>query len=138
MPSPNDHITQWLHNRAFLTEIRPDYRDWIVTAAFYTALHAVDTLLAFDKVTVTNHESRNRTLARVNRYDKIYDRFDPLYKLARTIRYLADATQWVPLEQIQPKIIERHLYPIEQSVQKLIGRDLGLPALKIQTSSIPS
>jgi hypothetical protein len=70
----------------------------------------------------------------VNRYDKIYDRFDPLYKLARTIRYLADATQWVPLDQIQSQIIERHLYPIERSVQKLVGRDLALSPLAIQTT----
>jgi len=46
-----DHITQWKHNRAFLATIPPDYPDWVVTVAFYVALHAVDALLAHDKVT---------------------------------------------------------------------------------------
>lgn len=132
MPSPDDHIRQWTHNRAFLVTIEPGFRDWVVTAAFYTALHAVDTLLAFDKVTVTSHEGRNRTLAEVNRYEKVHDAYDPLYKLARTVRYLADPGKWIPSEQVQKQVIERYLYPIERSVQKLIARDLALGPITLK------
>lgn len=133
MPSPDDHIRQWRHNRAFLQTIRPDFRDWILTAAFYTALHAIDTLLTSDGVIVSNHEGRNKTLAKVNRYEKIHDSYDPLYKLARTVRYLADPARWIPADRIQREIIERRLYPIEGSVQKLISRDLALGDIVLQT-----
>src|ERR1035437_4117306 len=92
-----DHINQWTHNRKFIETINPEYCDWIVTVTFYSALHAVDALLLDDKVTVTSHDSRNRILSQTNRYKKINSAYYPLYDLSRTIRYVADQAQWVPL-----------------------------------------
>jgi hypothetical protein len=133
MPTPDDHLSQWRHNRAFLSTIPLDYHDWIITATFYTALHAVDALLAFDNVTVTNHEGRNRTLGMTNRYERINNSYWPLYNLSRTVRYLAKPNTWVPASRVQKDVIERYLYPIERSVQKLIGRDLALPPVTLRT-----
>ena len=45
MANPSKHLDQWKHNRAFSSEISGAYPDWIVTVAFYVALHAVDALL---------------------------------------------------------------------------------------------
>ena len=96
LPSP-PNIAQWKHNRAFLQAIPPDYPDWAVTVTFYTALHAVDALLDHDKFPgVTSHETRNGALMRTNRYTKIWESYQPLYGLARTMIYLADPQRWVP------------------------------------------
>ncbi len=126
MADKQSHIRQWRHNRAFVPTIDPQFHDWVITAIFYTALHAVDALLAHDKVTVTNHEGRNRALMLTNRYEQLHRKYEPLYGLARTIRYFADPVKWVPADQIEKQVIHRYLYPIEKSVQKLMGEDLGL------------
>lgn len=124
------HIRQWMHNRRFLQTIGPEYSDWAVTTVFYTALHAIDALLTADKVDgIVSHETRNRALMKTNRYAKLWDQYQPLHDLSRTIRYLADPKQWVSWEQIDKEVIRRYLYPIEKSVQKLIARDLDLPTI---------
>lgn len=133
MPTLDNHLFQWRHNRTFLSTISLDYHDWIITAAFYTALHAVDAVLAFDNVTVTNHEGRNRILGMTNRYEKINNSYWPLYNLSRTVRYLAKPQVWVPANRVQKEVIERYLYPIERSVQKLIDRDLVLSPVMLRT-----
>ena len=132
MANKSSHISQWKHNREFLKTVSPPYHDWVVTAAFYTALHAIDTLLAHDKVNVTNHEGRNLALSHTNRYEHINQIYQPLYGLARTVRYFANPAKWVPADQIQKNVIVRYLYPIEKSVQKLIGEDLHLGDVEIK------
>lgn len=124
------HIKQWKHNRAFLQTIGPAYPDWAVTTVFYTALHAVDALLTTDRVEgVVSHETRNRALMKTNRYAKLWDHYQPLHDLSRTIRYLADPDRWVAWSQIDEGVIRRHLYPIEKSVQRLMRQDLQLPEI---------
>ncbi len=131
---PTAHINQWKHNRDFIGRVEPQFPDWAVTAAFYTALHAIDALLRHDKVMgVVSHESRNRTLMLTNRYARIWDLYQPLYDLARTVRYLASPTLWVPWSQIEGNVLRRYLYPLEGSVEKLIGRDLGLVPISLKS-----
>jgi len=129
-----DHINQWLHNRKFLECIAPDYTDWIVTAAFYAALHAVDALLLEDKVSVTSHDMRNRILSQTNRYKKINSAYYPLYDLSRTIRYIADQTRWIPFDKIESDVFRRFLYPIEKSVLTLADFKLALPKVQLRHS----
>lgn len=106
----------------------------MVTVALYTALHAVDALLAHDRVTgVVNHESRNDVLRRTKRYEQINRHYRPLYSLGRTVRYLADPSSWVAPEDVEPQVIRRYLYPIERSVQKLMGVDLRLEEITLRT-----
>lgn len=137
MGNSQRHIQQWKHNRDFLATISPQYPDWMVTVSFYVALHAIDTLLAHDGVKVTNHDGRNRALIQTNRYQFISSKYLSLYNLCRTIRYLADPIQWVPLEKIEADVLKRYLYPIEQSVQKLIKQDLRLSLIQLQTTPAP-
>ncbi len=134
---PTDHINQWRHNRAFISKIDPEFPDWAVTATFYTALHAVDALLKYDKVPrVVSHESRNKTLIQTTRYAKIWEMYQPLYDLSRTIRYLAKPQRWVPWAQIEAEVFRRYLYPLEASVQKLMKLDDGLPPITMKTQSV--
>jgi hypothetical protein len=131
MASVESHINQWKHNREFLALIPALYSDWQMTVIFYVAVHAVDTLLAFDKIFPTSHEFRNGVLYRTNRYAEIRKSYGPMYNLARDIRYLADPKSWLPPEKIQAEVVMRHLYPIEKSVQKLTGKDLALPLITL-------
>jgi hypothetical protein len=125
MASSQSHIDQWKHNRAFLATIAPAYPDWLVTVAFYVALHAVDALLAHDKVSgVTSHDGRNRTLMNTNRYAQIWKHYQTLYDLSRTVRYLAAPAKWIPADQVDAQVLRRNLYPIERSVEKLMGQTL--------------
>ena len=44
----HDHRDRWLHNRAFMATLPDEYPDWMVTASFYSAIHAIGALLAAD------------------------------------------------------------------------------------------
>ena len=128
------HIRQWKHNRRFVASISAEFPDWIITGVFYVALHAVDSLLAFDKVSgVNSHESRNAVLFQTNRYAQIKRHYMPLFSLARTVRYMGNPQAWVPATRIEKDVIQRYLYPLEKSVQKLMNQDLGLSTIGVAT-----
>jgi len=138
MATCSQHITQWIHNRQFLATVTTDYPDWIVTSAFYVALHAVDAMLTNDKVTrVCNHDARLQVLMHTNKYLNINKCFLPLYDLSRTVRYLADPMKWVPANLIEKEVFARYLYPIEKSVQERIGKDLGLASITLTSPPSP-
>lgn len=121
MASTSSHLQQWKHNRDFLPHIPSSYTDWIVTVVFYTALHAVDALLAADKVPrIIDHHARNAVLMNTNKYLRIWKCYSPLYSLSRTVRYLADPISWVSFSQVQEQVFARYLYPIEKSVKGLL------------------
>ncbi len=83
MANIQSHVTQWTHNRALVGHIPAKYPDWLVTVAFYTALQAIDALLAYDNVPVYSHDARNGTLKHTNRYEFIWKHYNPLYDLSR-------------------------------------------------------
>ena len=129
------HLIQWQHNRKFLATIDPRYPDWTLTVTFYAALHAINAVLVSDGLTnVVNHESRNRTLRNTNRYQKLHQHYQPLYILSRTVRYMAQPQQWLPQDQIEQNVLLRNLYPIEQSAQKLLKRDLALTPVSLRSA----
>lgn len=135
------HMQQWEHNRSLLAHVPGDYPDWLVTIAFYTALQAIDALLAYDNVTANNHDMRNTTLKQTNRYDYIWRHYGPLYDLSRKVRYLAAPSLWIQPRDIESKVLKRYLYPIESSVKKLMPhpawpahKDVNLKNTKSQTA----
>lgn len=90
---------------------------------FYTALHAVDTLLSVRNDEAQDHKSRNGKLSQTQSYQKIWTCYRPLYELSRSIRYHANPRDWVLHSDLEPKVIKRYLYPIEKSVIKLAKLD---------------
>ena len=121
-----EHRGQWLRNRRFLGCIPPEHNDWLVTAAFYAALHAVDTLLLIKGHSTHSHGSRNAILSQTRQLMAVNRAYRPLYDLSRTVRYVPDPRLWVPADQVEPRVLRRCLYPIEASVQKLGGFELSL------------
>jgi len=50
MPAESQHQNKATHNRQFLDSINTDdYPDWVVVAAFYTAVHLVERLRAANR-----------------------------------------------------------------------------------------
>ena len=115
-------MTQWSHNRSLLAHVPAAYPDWLVTIAFYTALQAIDALLAYDNITAISHDTRNTTLKQTNRYDYIWKQYSPLYDLSRKVRYLARPELWIQHQDVESKVLKKYLYPIESSVEKLTPR----------------
>jgi hypothetical protein len=64
MPSRNDHETQWNSNHQLLAQLeRQNYfSDWIVTVAFYTALHSLERFLALRNKHPHDHLDRKNIL----------------------------------------------------------------------------
>lgn len=121
-----------MHNRRFVACIPLIFPDWLVTASFYTAVHAVNALLLHDGVTsITSHDTRNRVLINTNRYQFIWERYHGLYVLSRAVRYAADQRLWVQAQDVEKQVFQQLLYPVERSVQKLLRRDLKLPTITL-------
>lgn len=123
------HIDQWKHNRAFISTIPLSYPDWIINAVFYTALHAVDSLRAFDNNPVSDHRQRNDVLLRTNKYMQVNRFYHPLHDLSLESRYQLGVVGTIDIPTIEKRVIERYLYPIEKSVQSLIHQNLELPKI---------
>ena len=136
MDKSESHLTQWQHNRNFITRIPPEYPDWIATVAFYAALQIIDALLAKQRISgVINHDTRNEVLRKTHNYSQIWKHYQPLFNLPRTVRYLADPTAWIPVTNLESQVFPR-LYEIEKSVLGLMGRpDMKRDKLQILKSA---
>jgi hypothetical protein len=116
-----EHLQQWQHNRAFLPQISLRFRDWIVTAALYLAIHAIEAVLTADGARArSRHRDRLEILQREKRYERINKSFHVLYNLAHVTRYSATPSRWVPADQIEQRILRDLVYPID-SVRKLLA-----------------
>src|SRR5262245_38867200 len=126
-----NHRARWLHNREFIGYLPEKFCDWMLTGAFYAAVHAIEALIAFDgQRNHTSHETRNAVLKSVKRYESIWKHYRELYNASQTTRYHSTPSEWIPAEQIKTVWIPHYLYPIEKSVQKLIGDTTSLPAIE--------
>ena len=134
MPTRDEHLAQWRHNRRFLASADPEFPDWQATATFYAALHAVAALLAHDGLAPPDHASRNRALRTVRRYAEVERHYSALYIKSQAVRYHAAPSDWPTPPEVQRDLVERHLYPLERSVQKLTGVDLQLAPVTLRTA----
>ena len=130
MATQSQHQKQWLHNRAFLKSIvhQPDNSDWITTVAFYTAVHAIQTLLCADgNDRATTHESRSQILYSIPRYKDLIRDFKALYDASRAARY--DCSGWLDSTTVRAELIRNRLYRIEERVNRLGKLNVALPDL---------
>lgn len=119
-----NHNHKWLHNRNFLSSINDTYTDWMATVMFYTALHAVETLFAFDRTRDhKSHQQRNRTLKTTKRYRTVWVNYRPLHDLARIARYDTAGVNWIALDKVKGDLAQ-HLYLLEKSVNELMNKKI--------------
>ncbi len=134
MPTVDQHITQWKHNRRFAQSIGREYRDWQINVIFYAALHAVDAALAHLGVKVTDHEARNTAVRTNASLANIRVGYLDLYRISKVTRYDAEPDAWLPEKYLTvDDLVRELLLPIENNIERLIGRSLNLPQVKVQS-----
>jgi hypothetical protein len=143
MASPDAHITKAKHNIKTIVLLSQDLdkKDWIVTVAFYSALHIVDAVLFYTQNGYNKHgrthDKREEIIKSDRRLDKIWDYYRPLLNESIIARYLqgsktppdiaVDFDKFMPDEKLTTFIKER-LGGIINSAIRFIpeGKDLGL------------
>ena len=91
MPTPDEHQRQAAHNRAFASSFdlaTTPYRDWVVTASFYSALHLVEWFLKSRGHTARrDHQLRDAYIARFADLRAIYPDYSELKFQSEAARY---------------------------------------------------
>ncbi len=132
MASKEAHLALANRNQAVLEYLlqQPDCcAEWIVTVAFYKALHLVEALFAHDgKGHGHSHEQRDRMLKGEPRYRHIYKHYRPLWAASVVARYLENPwgdsfrsfADYLSPQDVQQKMVGHHLRQIERSVERLL------------------
>ena len=92
MPETQAHQNKQSRTHLALSDLQqsrnsPHHADWIVTLAFYKALHAVDSYLVKLQIHPRGHLERNRHVREL--LDEIFMQYDALYNASRVARYEA-------------------------------------------------
>jgi len=91
MPSPEQHFQQAEHNKAFIESLDLEttpYLDWVVTGAFYSALHLVEWFLTSKGYTGRrDHRLRDAYMAREADLQAIYNDYTELKYQSEGARY---------------------------------------------------
>lgn len=127
MATEVDHIAQANRNHAVLEVLLPrreEFPEWVVTVAFYKAVHVVEAAFAAAlRGHSTSHQDRLQTL-KMPRFHEIHKHFRPMYAASCVARYLQEPfskqtytvfSSYMPPDKILPKIIKGRLDPVEQN-----------------------
>jgi len=126
MPKADQHRLKAEQNRRFLDSIKlDDHPDWVVVAAFYTAVHAVERLRAHTgHGDSKGHEDRLRYVQ--IEHPDIHTHYHILQNVSMLARYQSNAdffAQFQPAD-IPQRIVDERLVPIEQYTE---ARAAGKP-----------
>lgn len=106
MPTADQHRNKAEHNRNFLNTIpHDDYLDWVVVAAFYTAVHYVERLrAACGHGDSTGHENRLSYVQ--DQHAQIHTAYHILQNASMLARYESNSTFY---KQFQPENVRERL-----------------------------
>jgi len=111
-----------------------DFAHWVITVAFYKALHLVegifymDGLLSHEKRPFHSkeHKERNQRLKNIKRFEHLWKHYRPLFEASMVARYLydphsdmeqTDLSTYLSGNSIRHKFIEHYLHQIEKSFE---------------------
>ncbi len=115
MPDPKQHQAKADHNRACLELFSDDrFCDWMAVVAFYTAVHLVEKLRAYNGQHSIDHTDRNKAVR--NQYRQIHTGFHELYNWAYIARYSTLQKFTMASEEVRKVLIDRYLVEIEKFV----------------------
>jgi hypothetical protein len=118
MPSADQHRKKAENNRKFLATVSlEEYPDWVVVAAFYTAVHQVERLRSISgDGDSTGHEDRLAYIQEV--HAAIHSAYHILQNASMLARYQSNATFFGQFqrETIAALLVGRHLVEIENYV----------------------
>jgi len=119
MPDPQAHLRQARHNRDLIDTLDPAttrFLDWIVTVAFYVALHRVEAWFAGKGLHFEDHTQRDDWLSKAKELRRsVWPRYKELEFQSRQARY-----QCVSFDRdfVQNRLL-LFLDEIEQEMQSL-------------------
>ncbi len=135
MPSMTSHKVAAENNQRtlrFLLQRSHDHSPWVVTVAFYTALHIVEAVFAYDGFHTDEHGARNTVLKRTRRYQHLWKNYAPLYNDSLIARYIhndsspaeySQFSDYMSPEEVVAKHIRHHLVQVAASARSLTGDD---------------
>lgn len=108
------------------------YTPWIVTIAFYKALHMIEAVLAEQNPPChsVDHTARNDLLKKTRKYHQLWIHYSPLYQASLVARYLSalggskPMDTYLTVEDCKNKILNHRLRQIALSANKLIGKEV--------------
>lgn len=127
------YLDQWKHNRDFARTIDPPYRDWQVTAVFYTALHLINAVLAKYNIVVERHTERNDEVRFNAVFDVVRNKYLNLFRICSVTRYDAEPDLWIPKNYLTINdLVNDLLTPIEQNLLPKINSTLTTKPLVLK------
>lgn len=98
MPSKQAHVTAAKSNQAAIDYLLKEdtHLAWVVTIAFYKALHTVEALLASGSESVKHfdeHKTRNKFLKSDHRYSQIWKMYRPLFEASLVLKQVYPARE---------------------------------------------
>ena len=90
MPTEQAHSIQALHNERFVGSLDVDstpYLDWVVTGAFYTAVHLIEKFLARHGSHPESHQHRCNAMSRIEPLKSVFQDYRDLYTESERCRY---------------------------------------------------
>jgi hypothetical protein len=127
MPSKDQHRKKAEQNHKFLDSISlDDYPDWVVVAAFYTAVHWVECIrAACGDGDSTAHD--DRLLYVQCKHTQIHTAYHVLQNASMLARYQSNATFFKQFqrEHITERLINQYLREIEEYAGSFIKKSLA-------------
>lgn len=126
MPKPKQHQDKADKNRKFLESVKTtEHLEWAATAAFYTALHLIEKLFAYDNAHYTSHGTRSVGISL--KHPKIVSSYVHLHNVAHLARYGTLESFRLSASDLQNQLIDVHLTSIVKYVEAEDGRRRSPP-----------
>lgn len=92
MPDTSRHLDQYNHNKKFLTSTELDkdsstFPDWVITVAFYSAVHLIEKELANIPFHSPNHKNRDEVIVKIPKLKQIATQYATLEMQSKKARY---------------------------------------------------
>jgi len=135
MPNKEAHLAAALENQKvidFLCNKIDDHPGWVVTVAFYKALHVVEAMFAEGPSMpghTDDHKTRNAIL-KDKRFSHIWKNYRPLWTASLIARYLRENTNsptydifssYMPPAIVKNLVLGHYLKQVEKSAGNLMG-----------------
>jgi len=100
-----------------------DFAHWVITVAFYKALHLVEAAFSREKRSFhsADHYERNQRLKSIKKYEHIWKHYRPLFEESLVARYLVASNSetnfntYLSGSSVRTTFIDHHLRQIENS-----------------------
>ncbi len=124
MPIAQIHIKQAKHNRDLIEALDPTsplFTDWIVTAAFYVAVHLIEAWFANKNKHFRTHTERDEWGGKVAEFRRVvWPNYKELERHSRNARY--------ECVKFQPNFVQSDILPlvdiIEQEITELLSKQI--------------